>query len=327
MGRPITVVVGALVAADDDGAGTTQKAAGAQYLVLNGAKTDGGTANNICQSQTPSAGAMTLNGTLVANSIAVLGYNRRIYFTCAANDSSHTVAIVGTAASPLGVYSVTETLTLANTSIVASQQLYNTITSITISANAAGAITVGAAGIATFDAARRFIVTSGGNDTGITFTVAGTDWANTPISETITGASGAAASSVLSYKTVTSVLTSGAVATTVILGTNGVADSPWMLFDPYAASAPTAIQCTAAGTVNYTVQQTLDNPTSLGNPTLYGHPESVTWVNHPDSALVAATATAQGNYAYAPAFSKVVLNSGSGTVTMTEIQAGLWGRH
>lgn len=323
MSRPVTVTVGPLVAADDDGVATTQKAAGAQYLVINGAKSDGTTANNVCQSQSP-ATTFTLNGTLVSSGVANLGYMRRIYFTCAGNESTKTVVIVGLGYGPNGgPYGITETLTLANASIVASQKLYYSITSITISTASAGAITVGAAGIATLDVARRIIATSGGNDTGITFTLTGTDWANTPIGETFTGASGAAASSVLSYKTVTSVLTSGAVATTVIIGTNTVADSPWVEFDSYATVGPISIQGTPSSAgANATVQQTLDNPTSIGNPTLYNRPDLVTWVNHPDTALVAFTSTVQGNYAYQPAFAKVVLNSGSGAATVTFIQAG-----
>lgn len=324
MSRPVTVTVGPLAAADDDAVSTTQKAAGAQYLVINGAKSDGTTANNVCLSQSPTT-TFTLNGSLVSGGVAYLGYMRRIYFTCAGNESTKTVVIVGQGYGPNGgPYAITETLTLANASIVASQKLYYSITSITISTASAGAITVGAAGVATLDMARRIIATSGGNDTGITITLTGTDWANTPISETFTGASGGAASSVQSFKTVTSVLTSGAVATTIIIGTNTVADSPWMLFDAYAALSQVAIQCTVSGTCNYSVYQTLDNPTSIGNPAIYNRPDLVTWVAHPDTAVVGATATAQANYAYAPAFTKVVLNSGSGTVTMTDIQAGLF---
>jgi hypothetical protein len=46
-------------------------------------------------------------------------------------------------------------------------------------------------------------------------------------------------------------------------------------------------------------------------------PASVTWLDHPDAALVAASTTKQGNYAYPPLFAKVTLNSGSGSVTST----------
>jgi len=77
-----------------------------------------------------------------------------------------------------------------------------------------------------------------------------------------------------------------------------------------------SLQVVVNGTVNYTVQQTLDNPFSSVSPT---------WFDHPDSNLVAATANKQGNYAYVPSAVKVVVNSGSGTATLTVIQAGTHG--
>lgn len=327
MGRPIAVTVGPLATADDDGAGTTQKVAAAQYLVINGALSNGSTANNVCQSQSPgAAGPMTLNGALVSSvptgvAVAYLGSMQRIYFTCAANESGKTVVITGTGCGPSGIpYAVTETLTLANASIVASQQTYYTVSSIVISAASAGAITVGRAGVATFDTPRRLIITSGGNDTGITFTVAGTDARGSAIGEVVTGASGGAAQSVLDYKTITSVLSSGAAATTLTFGTNGVASSQWIRFDDYAANSQISIQCTVSGTTNYTVQQTMDDPGWLYSGIA---PYQTTWLDHPDTALVAATTTKQGNYGYAPIFARVTLNSGNGSVVGTFRQAYL----
>lgn len=77
-----------------------------------------------------------------------------------------------------------------------------------------------------------------------------------------------------------------------------------------------SLQVVVSGTVNYTVQQTLDNPFSTVSPT---------WFDHPDSNLVAATANKQGNYAYVPSAVKVLVNSGSGTATLTVIQSGTHG--
>lgn len=331
MGRPVTVTVGPLATASATQIGLSQKAAiaGTNYFVQNGV---GGsfTANSVCASQTPGgAGALLINGTRASSvptgtAIAYLPQASRIYITGGSDESGKTFAVVGYRFGPQGgPYVVKETITGPNASTVSSINQYDQIISITASAGTAGAITVGHYGATTLDTARRVIITSGGNDTGLTFTLSGTDWNNQPISEAITGASGGVASSVLSYKTVTSLSSSGAVATTVTIGTNTVADSQWFPFDAYAASAPTAVQVVASGTVNFTVQQTLDNPTSQGNPAIT-LPSQVTWVNHPDTALVAATGTVQGNYAYAPALAKVVLNSGSGSVAATFIQAGTW---
>jgi len=106
---------------------------------------------------------------------------------------------------------------------------------------------------------------------------------------------------------------------TVNVGPNAApgASSPWVRFDDWAPS-PISIQCTVTGTVNFTVQQTLQDPNDPVNPV---DPASLAWVNHPDAGLVGATGTVQSNYAYAPVFARVVLNSGSGSVSTVFLQS------
>ena len=91
-------------------------------------------------------------------------------------------------------------------------------------------------------------------------------------------------------------------------------------FDEYATQGPISVQINVSGTVNYTLQQTLDNATSTGSPYT---PATMVWVDSSDTNVVAATATKQSNYAYQPAFARVTLNSGTGTITATFIQAYL----
>ena len=79
-----------------------------------------------------------------------------------------------------------------------------------------------------------------------------------------------------------------------------------------------SVQCTVTGTVNYTVQTSLDDPNSPTNPVAEA---SMTWVDSSDSAVVAATATKQTNFMFAPTFIRVKLNSGSGSVTTTILQS------
>lgn len=74
-----------------------------------------------------------------------------------------------------------------------------------------------------------------------------------------------------------------------------------------------SLQVVVTGTVNWTVQQTLDNPQTVTSPT---------WFDHPDTNMVAQTVGRQGNYAYVPAATRIVLNSGSGSVVYTIIQSG-----
>jgi hypothetical protein len=287
---------------------------------------------------------LTINGTLATGGVAYFNKLRRVYVTSAGNDSGVTFTIVGLGVSTSGpgsigagltglgnptfltgsYYGITEVLTGANASKVCSSNLFWSVSSVTINGAAAGAVTVGMQGLASLDVARQVIVTSGGADTGITFTITGTDWAGLPATEALTGASGGAATSVLSYKTVSSILTSGAIATTATSGTNGIADSQWVSFDPFAGMGPTSIQINGSGTVNWSVYQTLDSPNDINSSVT---PANMTWVAHPDSNLVASAVTSgvQGNYGYPPVWAKLRLNSGTGSATAKFVQVFMGG--
>lgn len=184
----------------------------------------------------------------------------------------------------------------------------------------AGALTLNGAlvsgGVATLAVPSRITIASAGNDSGKTFVVAGTDHSGNAITETITGPNTATVTSILTYKTVTSVTISAAAAGAITVGNAQSGASPAVALDPWAFPQ-VAIQCSVSGTVNYTVQQTLDNPNDPVNPVARA---SMVWVDHPDTNLVAATTTKQGNYGYAPLFMRVVINSGSGTVKLSVIQ-------
>ena len=116
----------------------------------------------------------------------------------------------------------------------------------------------------------------------------------------------------------TSITISANAAGAVTVGTNTVAGSPWVRLDDWA-DAQAFIQCSVSGTVNYTVQQTSDDPNSPTNPVA---PALVNWLANSNLALVNATATVQGNYLAAPTFVQVILNSGTGSVSMTLTQFG-----
>lgn len=340
--RPLVVTVGPLASSSANNIATSQKAAGAttHQLVLDGAATDKA-ATAVCASQTPSgAGALTINGTAANNGVAYFGQMRRVYVTSAGNDSGVTFTITGTGIAGTGAigtgggvgvstagaraiggtyFGITETVTGANVSEVSTNSLFYSVTSVTISGAAAGAVTVGMVGLATLDVARQVLITSAGNDSSITFTIAGTDWAGLPISEVVAGPNATTAASLLSYKTVNSVLTSAAVASTVQVGTNGVASSPWVAFDPLAAMPPIGIQVSGSGTVNWTVQSSMDDPNSPTNPIA---PASVVWVNHADPALVSSAIITgvQGKWDTMPLWARIVLNSGSGSIRGTFLQ-------
>lgn len=171
-------------------------------------------------------------------------------------------------------------------------------------------------GVATLDTPRRVLATTAGAESGKTLTVIGTDVNGSSITDLLALPSIGTIASVLDFKTVTSASISSAAAGAMTLGTNGVASTRWVYLDSFAPGG-TAIQCTVTGTVNYTVQQSLHDPDS---PTNVVAPYLVTWVNHIDPNLVAATTTQQGNYTYSPLWAKVTLNSGSGSVSVVFAQ-------
>ena len=111
------------------------------------------------------------------------------------------------------------------------------------SLGAAGPLTLNGskvtAGVGVLDAPRRVIIASNGNDSGITWTITGTRgswWANTAVTETISGANAGVAQSTQDFLTVTSIVSSGATASTVTAGTNGVGSGQWVPWDHYAGA-------------------------------------------------------------------------------------------
>lgn len=176
------------------------------------------------------------------------------------------------------------------------------------------------------DTPRRVLITSAGTDTSVVFVIVGTDWSGLPITENLAGGSnGNPVTSVCDYATVISVTpTVSNTAGTNSVGTTTVASCRPIFLDPYGY-APTSLQVDVTGTVNFTVSQTLDNWTDPNWLQAAGALSSsfanAVWINHPDSNLVANTVSVQGNYAYVPAFTRITLNSGSGSAILSVIQA------
>jgi len=299
--------VGPLAAPDDDAVSLSQVPSGAHAIVIDGVYATDYSANRIATAQAV-GGAVDLTLTAAAGNLG----GRSVVIVAAGNSGAN-FTVKGTDIN--GAY-LSETITGPNTSRVATRGLFATVTAVSSSGAATGNISVGVNGLlATMDTPRRLLLTTTADDTGDTFSITGTDWNGNVITESRVGVNNTTAFTTDDFKTITSIWTSGASSGTVRFGTNGVASSRPIFFDGYAL-APTALQATVSGTVNYTVQQTLDNPNDVGYT-------SMTWVNYPDSSMTAATATAQGSYANLPTCARITLNSQTnpGFVVLTVLQA------
>lgn len=100
--------------------------------------------NGICESQTPSgAGALTLDGVLVAGGVATMDAPRHLSIDSDnAADTTQVITITGT--DRFGNV-ITEALTLNGTTAVVGTKNFATVTGATISAGTTGAIVVGTA--------------------------------------------------------------------------------------------------------------------------------------------------------------------------------------
>ena len=151
---------------------------------------------------------------------------------------------------------ITYALAAAVTTGIAASQSGTANTPLTLNGSL---VTVGVATLDSGGAARRVIVTSAGNDSGITFKIVGTDRYGRPQTEILTGANTAAAQSVKDFLTVTSITPSGNTASTVTSGTNGVGSSAPMIVDWNPNGNLIGCSTLVAGTVNYTIQEAMDD--------------------------------------------------------------------
>lgn len=95
----------------------------------------------------------------------------------------------------------------------------------------------------------------------------------------------------------------------------GVGTSPVCPADHYVSPFNVALSVVVSGTITYTVQYTFDDVFAAGFS-----PASATWVDHP--TLTAQTATKDSNIAYPVRGIRLSTSAGTGTATLTIIQAG-----
>lgn len=218
---------------------------------------------------------------------------------------------------------ITKALTAASANNIAISQTLGGAGNLTLNGAAASG------GVATLDSQRRVIVTSAGNDAGLTWTIIGTDDTGSQIKDQFPGANGVAQSN-LNFKTVSQVSSSAAAAAAVTVGTNTVGSSPWVMFDSYISTPHLDIEVQlVSGSGNVSIETTQDPflipipdplaPTSAiqfraANP----NPFAV-----PFGPLEQLTASTEGQINNAIHAWRLTINSGTGTWKATGRQAGV----
>ena len=190
---------------------------------------------------------------------------------------------------------------------------------------AAGAITINGSlasgGVATLDAQRRVVLTSGGNDSGVTFTVLGTNDAGFPISDAFVGGNGTTSNGVsnLDFKTVTQISHSGSIASTLTAGTGNTGSSLWQIVNLNATPDNFGFVIESrTGTAAFALEYTMDDPNIL--PGTGGLNAAGTTL--PLATLI-TTAIGAANFT-TPIFAwRLTTNSGTGTLVIRALQAGL----
>ena len=177
---------------------------------------------------------------------------------------------------------------------------------------------------------RRVLLTYGNEGSARTLVLTGTNADGNSIQETLavpSGAGGTVATSQDFATLVSAMPLGGGWTAAMTLGTNVVASSPWKIINP-VAWGPTEVAWNgvATGTVNWSIEITLDNPNNnanvMGSQALGNYP-SVPNVITPITALTSQAASANGVYNDPFYAWRLTVNSGTGSVQVTALEAGM----
>lgn len=173
-------------------------------------------------------------------------------------------------------------------------------------------------GVAILDTQRIVGITSSGNDAARTFVVYGTDENGNAIQESVfPGPNAGTVSTTLNFKTVTRVSIDGAGVGGITVGTTGVGAGSPIILDQYISPFSVSLEADVTGTVNYDVQYTYGNLFNASELT------SIIWWSI--ASLTGQTADKDGSLAAPVQAVRVKINSGSGSVRLKAMQAGLPG--
>jgi len=161
----------------------------------------------------------------------------------------------------------------------------------------------------------RFVTaTSGGDNSGVTFTIVGVGPNGEPQSEIITGPDSDTVTSTKTFASVESIFVSGATDGDVEAGVAQSGYSQWIPLDIYNPNQVTTISATVSGTINYSIEYTNEDP--------FDHSFTHQAVAHP-AAAGAFTAASTSQTHFTTTLMRAVrykVNSGSGSIRLTITQ-------
>jgi len=192
------------------------------------------------------------------------------------------------------------------------------------------------AGVATLEVSpyqRRVLAASSGADAGKTLTITGTNGQGFPISEVLTLANNpTTVYTASSFRTVTSVVASAAMAGSITVGTNSIGSTDWIVDDFTRQQWQIRIGVTlVSGSASFSVEHTYDDPNKVGTSlvvTPFGFSiEEASFVPPQVWSIAALTnksATVEAASNDGPWFAhRLTITTGTGLVVMQSIQAGI----
>jgi hypothetical protein len=175
-------------------------------------------------------------------------------------------------------------------------------------------------GVATLDTGRRVILTFAADETGHTFVVYGAVEGGALIQETLAGTTAGIVPTTQNFKTVTRVSISAAATGAIKVGTNGVGSTPWQIVNWHIAPMHFGMVGLVTGTVNYTFQYTMEDPSGT-----FPNPDGSFPTAFDISDLASKSADTAASWLTPIAAWRLTVNSGTGTAQAVVLQAGIAG--
>jgi hypothetical protein len=203
--------------------------------------------------------------------------------------------------------------------------------SVNATPGAAGNLTIGGAlaagGVATFDVARRVLLTTAADESGKTVTIYGTDRDGKTISETKTGPNATTAYTDLDFKTVTRVAVSAAFTGNIKVGTVARGSTRWFMLNYNAAAFEVGVTVKVTGSVTYTLETTANDLMGYYDTGKGAGPwvDAATPLPIPDQFLGNMSASGQTILTVPCRAVRATIVAGTGTIEVTVIQSGIRG--